>query len=625
MSRRSPSSNSPSSPALEALTRPHDLSTSTAQSGRQSPTVSPTVTVIPAARQRNRDVLPAAASAAFPMTRQRARDDAASRDVTAPPAMLQQARDDPAAPALAAHPVAQPLAHEDSDQAAHAAAPAARQRARDDSTTTRAAQPPARSESSLAASAALPARTRRHHETVDTAAPAVPRISRQRAIELLDHATQVSPATAANAIPVTPRHNREGIRLHAAEGSVEEHRPRHRRQPAQLGPPSFLPTQTVDEDSTLRPWVELPIRSNTLNSDRQEAPMAPEPPQGRGRPRPSGTTPSRPLIHPNDLTTLAQATYHHLHDAPVTTSKRSLGPTPTPSSPGSRTYATSEGGATPDDTFTQPYYESEGLDLFAAPPDAETSETRFNAVNEITYDLQSRRNRSNDILGALELTLDATARDNAFPERVLQVLIQRGSRQVVRYRLHDEYTSHLVYVMNLASQTLTEYLRAVGSSRTFSFGHNSYNEGRTVVDLLYDNWATPQVVASVEERILRRVRTARRGIETFMESTSFVPSKGYPRVVSPTLTTSSVFARDVKYAITSTQTRSLSRSPIDEDAEWEAQTTEQIQLASENLTRHRKGSEISVKSVNQRATSRGPSNNVPLQSNNMPDRGPRGQ
>jgi hypothetical protein len=56
--------------------------------------------------------------------------------------------------------------------------------------------------------------------------------------------------------------------------------------------------------------------------------------------------------------------------------------------------------------------------------------------------------------------------------------------------------------MMLSSNTLNEFLRAVGSERFFSYGSSKYYNRQTFKEVLYRNWPTQTIALSLEKRLL---------------------------------------------------------------------------------------------------------------------------
>ena len=142
-----------------------------------------------------------------------------------------------------------------------------------------------------------------------------------------------------------------------------------------------------------------------------------------------------------------------------------------------------------------------------------------------------------------------------------------------RYRFNTGYADHLLSVMEATAEVLNAYFQAAESERTFSFGNSSFYDDRPFTDLLYSEWATAFVAKRFETRLLQRLLRAHRGISLFMRCTDFAPGRGFPRVSSPTLTESSVFAQDIQDILEANHQpyRGPPASPAREDEQWESQ------------------------------------------------------
>jgi hypothetical protein len=97
--------------------------------------------------------------------------------------------------------------------------------------------------------------------------------------------------------------------------------------------------------------------------------------------------------------------------------------------------------------------------------------------------------------------------------------------------------------MTLSSDTLNEFLQAVGSEQSFSYGSSKYYDGQTSKEVLYRNWPAQTIALSLEKRLLKQIATAHRAISIFMANTEFVPGRGMPRPASPAFTNNSIFTQ----------------------------------------------------------------------------------
>jgi hypothetical protein len=82
--------------------------------------------------------------------------------------------------------------------------------------------------------------------------------------------------------------------------------------------------------------------------------------------------------------------------------------------------------------------------------------------------------------------------------------------------------------MTLVSKVLNGFLQAAGKERIFSFRNSTHYNSRSFEDLIYCDWATRQVAASLKKRVLGHIQKAHRCISLFTESVNFLPGKGFP-------------------------------------------------------------------------------------------------
>ncbi len=199
---------------------------------------------------------------------------------------------------------------------------------------------------------------------------------------------------------------------------------------------------------------------------------------------------------------------------------------------------------------------------------------RLGNIGRVTDELMRRRDAAeDDVLGALQGLLDEEKNAQQFPHRIEAMPTTDPSSSVPRYRLNTSYADHLLCVMELSSSALNAYFLAAECGRTFSYGSSSFYDERPFEDLLYSEWATALVARRFETRLLKRLQSAHRGISLFIRCTQFVPGRGFPRVSSPTLTESSVFAQDIQDILEANQQayRGPPTSPAREDEQWEFQ------------------------------------------------------
>lgn len=308
--------------------------------------------------------------------------------------------------------------------------------------------------------------------------------------------------------------------------------------------------------------------------------LAEEPPPG---PSPSVSKPvplNRPLLRPQDLAAITQTSFRQTRKNPFEpVTRRSV--TPTPVTQGSSSLETKWAKKPREPVESLSAATSEAGEPIEDNPLAITN-LRLIAIQRITSTLLEQQNDVEGLLGGLAFTFDLRERDLVFPVRIEAVPPLRGTRAVARYKLQTEYAEHLVFVMESATRTLNDYLTAAGSVRTFSFGESSHYKGKTFFELIYSDWATRQVVLSLEKRLMRRLSKAQEAINVFIQCTEFSPALGFPRVVSPPFTNVSAFAASVLGSIASAPSHSPSIrnvTPDHEDDAWGNDMTENIRQA----------------------------------------------
>jgi hypothetical protein len=114
---------------------------------------------------------------------------------------------------------------------------------------------------------------------------------------------------------------------------------------------------------------------------------------------------------------------------------------------------------------------------------------------------------------------DAAQKQLYFPQRIIEVPPPEGSAHLItHYQLSGKYIKHLLCTMELTTTVLNKFLQATDSAKSFSFGSSAQFGNRTFADIVRSNWATRQVVLSLEKCILRQLETARKAISSFILS-----------------------------------------------------------------------------------------------------------
>lgn len=132
-------------------------------------------------------------------------------------------------------------------------------------------------------------------------------------------------------------------------------------------------------------------------------------------------------------------------------------------------------------------------------------------------------------------------RTQSFRSTITETQDKQGTKQ---YKFIPDYANHLTLAMQLASNTLNDYLKAAGKTRRFSFRKSSHYE-MEFTDLVYRHWAMCLILESFELRLLGRIQLAQRAIEAFITESEFKPEMGPPHIASPAFSTSTIFASDM--------------------------------------------------------------------------------
>lgn len=199
---------------------------------------------------------------------------------------------------------------------------------------------------------------------------------------------------------------------------------------------------------------------------------------------------------------------------------------------------------------------------------------RLYNVRRITEQLKASQGQGPTLFEALHLTFNEMARNETFPTQHVEV---RDNKGVKRFKFHPDYAEHLVAVMGLISETLNDYLHAAEKPRAFSFGKSELYD-MEFVDLIYCHWSMKLILEAFEQRLIAHLQRAKEAIELFMSESEFNPGKGAPRIASPALSTSTVFATKVRGLINSDQVMTTAHSPQAEDQRWAQQLQQNIEL-----------------------------------------------
>jgi hypothetical protein len=206
-------------------------------------------------------------------------------------------------------------------------------------------------------------------------------------------------------------------------------------------------------------------------------------------------------------------------------------------------------------------------------------DARLTKIHEITVDICSCKGEDNDVLGALAATFDSRLNDEYFPTKIAEVPPVPGA-QVPRYKFWEEYTEHLIGMMRFISDTINAYLQAAQKPQSFTFRHSTFYSRQSFEELIYSNWTTKPIVLNLEH-LLRCLQSAHRAINTFMLSSDFIPSRGYPRVASPTFTSNTEFAAQVQAILAANPSPLLlPKYPTMEDKLWQSNLDATVLQAS---------------------------------------------
>jgi hypothetical protein len=351
--------------------------------------------------------------------------------------------------------------------------------------------------------------------------------------------------------------------------------PAQSHPPAPQGDRDAPPAPAAHDAQTQRRVPDAPA----LYSDRDASPLdarSPEADDG-GLPSNSRTPDNRPLISLCDVTTITQN--HHrshswtgAHAIDLATARRIVRSESSFSA--LQQLSTQLTESPPDDlSLSYPEILEEPMEPLLH------NDYHLDNLHAVTTDLRARETSDSNVLSALQFMLHPAQLSQTFPLKFEQTEPPVGSFAVSRWKIQSEYAMHLVCVIDLTTCALNDYLEAANSSRTFSFGSTSLYKGRSFIELIHSDWATKQVAMSIEQHVLRRLRSAYLAIEHFQECTDFVPSRGYPRVVSPTLTNSSKFTDSVMGAVERDSPQLIPlpvMSPYQEDDQFDLELASQL-------------------------------------------------
>jgi hypothetical protein len=195
-------------------------------------------------------------------------------------------------------------------------------------------------------------------------------------------------------------------------------------------------------------------------------------------------------------------------------------------------------------------------------------------------DIYNCKGKDDNVLRALAATFNLHLNDEYFPTKIAEVPPVSGAH-VPRYKFQGEYVEHLICVMRLVSDAINVYLQAAQNPQSFTFSHSAFYNSQSFEDLIYCNWATKQVMLNLEHHLMWCLQSAHKVISTFMVSSDFVPSRGYPHVVSSACTNNTEFVVQVQGIIAANATPFTSPTFLfKEDDLWQSNLNITIQQAS---------------------------------------------
>jgi hypothetical protein len=331
--------------------------------------------------------------------------------------------------------------------------------------------------------------------------------------------------------------------------------------------------------------VSQDVRDATASQDAcEESPLDSRVPGGEASSQiqlPQIMPINRALINPTDILVLSQSTYQRVHrrtpsvhlSMTSSASGKGVSGTMTPLSVDAFTFPSDVESLNPirpsqHDIMPEPSTPELFARLQSMNP-LYKQDIQLNKICEITADICNHRNEDNDVLKALAATFDSCLNDEYFPTKIVEVPPVPGAR-VPRYKFREEYAEHLISMMRLVSNVINAYLQAAQKPRSFTFGHSTFYNRQSFEELIYSNWTTKPIVLNLEHHLLQPLQSAHKAISTFMLSSDFVPSRGYPQVASPTFTSNTEFAAQVQEILAvNPSLSSLPTSPTREDELWQ--------------------------------------------------------
>jgi hypothetical protein len=197
-------------------------------------------------------------------------------------------------------------------------------------------------------------------------------------------------------------------------------------------------------------------------------------------------------------------------------------------------------------------------------------------IRVIAEDVRHWSGKNDDLLGALQLMFDKERLKSIFPQRIEDRPSEEDPNHR-RFTFNQDYVSHLASMMMLSCATLNEFLRAVGSNRTFSYRSSKYYDRQNFEEVLYWEWPAQTIALSLEKRLLEQIVMAHRAISLFIANADYAPGRGMPRPASPAFTDNSMFTRQVAGTLSSKPPTIV--SPRQEDTTWTSNVENEVQAS----------------------------------------------
>ncbi len=161
-----------------------------------------------------------------------------------------------------------------------------------------------------------------------------------------------------------------------------------------------------------------------------------------------------------------------------------------------------------------------------------THHTQLATIQSLDDNVPLRSGDKNDILRMLRSTVNKEELKAIFPRRTEERPSAQGQQR--RFALHPDYAHHLVSVMRRSSDAINSFLQAARAKKMFSYGSSKHYENQAFEKVLLYEWPAPTLAWSFEKRLLRRMATAYKTLNSFLHGTNEVPDLGTLPSVCPT-------------------------------------------------------------------------------------------